>query len=229
MGLLVIDPGAGHKGVALHAGIGNVRIDTLFILQPVEIIVRHCLVFIIRGGYPAVVGHIAVMELDIVEAQLVPHRMYMHFTHALGVITGLGQFTGHGGFISPVHAVLIANPAIMFRRKARHQRCPGGNAAGASGVGIFKKLTFRSQGIQIRGFYIRMTGITQAISPKLVCHQKQNISFHASLTSSGSSKVSRPSLPDRYSSSSTLAIRSVLTTPPDMRNPRFFPAISSSS
>ena len=47
-------------------------------------------------------------------------------------------------------------------------------------------------------------------------------------SSGGSSKVNLPSFPLRYSSSSTFAIRSVLTSPPEIRNPRFLPASSSS-
>ena len=50
---------------------------------------------------------------------------------------------------------------------------------------------------------------------------------HAS--ASGISSVMRPSLPPRYSSSSTPAIRSRSYSPPEMRKPRFFAACSSSS
>ena len=45
--------------------------------------------------------------------------------------------------------------------------------------------------------------------------------------SSGSSSVKLPSLPPRNSSSKILAIRSVSTSPPEIKKPRFFPAASS--
>ena len=44
---------------------------------------------------------------------------------------------------------------------------------------------------------------------------------------SGSSNVKRPSLPERNSSSRIFAMRSVSTSPPEIRKPRFFPAASS--
>ena len=48
-------------------------------------------------------------------------------------------------------------------------------------------------------------------------------------SASGISSVMRPSLPPRYSSSSTPAIRSRSYSPPEMRKPRFLAACSSSS
>ena len=45
---------------------------------------------------------------------------------------------------------------------------------------------------------------------------------------SGSSSVNRPNLPARNSSSKIFAIRSVSTSPPEIRKPRFRPAASSS-
>ena len=56
---------------------------------------------------------------------------------------------------------------------------------------------------------------------------ERNVLAHA--FSSGNSSVKRPSLPARYSSSKMRAMRSVFTSPPDMRKPRLRPAFSSSS
>ena len=53
--------------------------------------------------------------------------------------------------------------------------------------------------------------------------------FHHTSSSSGDSSVKFPSFPLLYSSSSTRDIRSVSTSPPEIRNPRFRPHRSSSS
>ena len=64
---------------------------------------------------------------------------------------------------------------------------------------------------------------------ELTLHGPETIYFHVAHTPCGTSSVKRPSFPLRNSSSRILAMRSVSTSPPDIRNPRLRPASSSSS
>ena len=58
-------------------------------------------------------------------------------------------------------------------------------------------------------------------------HQDFSEDTYRTLMAAGSSNVKRPSLPERNSSSRIFAMRSVSTSPPEIRKPRFFPAASS--
>ena len=58
---------------------------------------------------------------------------------------------------------------------------------------------------------------------------KMQVDAHALSPSGGSSSVKRPSLPPRNSSSRMRLIRSVSTSPPEIKNPRLRPAFSSSA
>ena len=170
-----IGPGAGGPAVAVHAGVGHVRIRAQLAFQPVEIIVRDQLVFAVFHIGVTIFMQVAVVQLHVVEAQIVAQGMHMHLAHALGVVAGPAQFSGHGAAVVPVHPILIAHLSGVALAQARVQNGPGGHAGGAGGPGIGKIDAVGGKGVQIRSFHIRVPGIAQAVSPLLIGHDQKNV------------------------------------------------------
>ena len=166
----VINPRACHPGIAFHAGIGNIRFDALFIFQPVKIIVGDFLRLVVRGFRITIRMKIAVMQFNIVKAHKIAQRMHMHFSHTLGVIAGLCQFTGHGMGIIEIYQILIAYTAVFFLGKTGVKGRSCRNTAGAGRVGVVKKRAFGCQRIQKRGLHVGMAGDSHTISAHLVRH-----------------------------------------------------------
>ncbi len=115
------------------------------------------------------------MELHVMEAHKVPQRMYMHFSHTLGIIAGLCQRACHGDRILPRHSVLIAHPPMMFLLQAGVQCAARRDAAGAGGIGVGIAHATGGQMIQIGGLHIRMPCRAHAVSAHLIRHDEQNV------------------------------------------------------
>ena len=128
-------------------------------------------------GNAAIAGtvEISVMEINIVESQIIAQRVNVHLSHALGIITGFRKFSGHGVTIIPGDSVFIAYPAVMTLLPAGVQCGAGSDTAGAGTVCPVKDNSPGSQGVEIWGFDVWVSGIAQAVCPELICHDKYNV------------------------------------------------------
>lgn len=172
MVFFLINPGTSHPAVAFQSGIRYVCVDAFFLFQPVKVIIG-----IFLGLLPGDTGiagavKIAVVKLNIVETQIIPQWVYMHFPHTLAVVSCFGKFACHSVWIIPDNAILIAGSLVMFLGQTGVKSGSGGNAAWAGAVGIVKRNTPAGQCIQIRSFDIRMSGKAQTVPTKLVSHNQ---------------------------------------------------------
>ena len=111
------------------------------------------------------------MKVHIVEAQVIPQGIDVHLAHALGIVSGFGEFASHGVRVSPGYIVLIAYPAVMALFHAGVQGCPGSDTAWAGAVGPVEIHAPGSQGVKVGGLHIRVSRVSQGISPELIRHQ----------------------------------------------------------
>ena len=170
MSFLRINPRSGDPTIALQACICYICIHTALISQPVKIVICLTLRFSI-GNFTVSIGvQIPVVELHIVKSQIIPQRMYVHLSYALGIVPGLGQFAGNGMLILPRNIVFIPYPSMMFRCQTCMKGCSGCNTTGTSTIGVFKHYSATGKSIQKGSFYIGMACSSQTVSPKLICH-----------------------------------------------------------
>ena len=209
-----VNPGSGHPAVAVKAGVRHIRRGTQIVFQPPVVVVRPALIFKAGSIRPAVGVEIPVVEPHVVKAQIVSQGMDVHLAHTLSIISCGTQLPGQGVGIAPGDQILIAHPAVFPLGHSGVQRRPGGDTAGAGGVGIGEADTLRRQRIQIGGFHIGMSGNAQTIPSHLVCHQKDDIGpiqcTHL-LCCGQPIWYQRISLESRWSSKESLSVKMVVT------------------
>ena len=209
-----VNPGPHRPAVAVQAGVRHIRRGTQIVFQPPVVVVRPALIFKAGSIRPAVGVKVPIVEPHVVKAQIVSQGMDVHLAHTLGIISCGTQLPGQGVGIAPGDQILIAHPAVFPLGHSGVQRRPGGDTAGAGGVGILKADTLRRQRIQIGGFHIGMSGNAQAIPSHLVCHQKDDIGpiqcTHL-LCCGQPIWYQRISLESRWSSKESLSVKMVVT------------------
>ena len=117
------------------------------------------------------------MEIHMVESEIIPERVDVHFSDALRIVSGFGKLTGHGVFVVPGQAVLVAYASVVALLHAGVQGGPRRDAAGACAVCVGEDHAFRRQAVKIGRFDIRVSGVAQTVRAKLICHDKYDVWF----------------------------------------------------
>ena len=172
---LLIGPGAGGPAVAVHAGIRHVGLHAKLIFEPIEVIVRKKLIFIVVHAREPVFVQIAVMQLHVVEAQVIAQGMDVHFSHALRIIARAAQLARHRAAVIPVHPVLVADLSGVALAQAGVQDRARRNAGGAGGPGVGEVNAVGGQRIQIGRFDVRMPGVAETVSALFVGHDQKDV------------------------------------------------------
>ena len=86
MRIFLIHPRPGNPAIALHAGINHIGVYTLFIFEPVHIIISIFLRLVPWHIAVTVIMEIAVMQFHMVKAKIIAQWMDMHLTYALGIV-----------------------------------------------------------------------------------------------------------------------------------------------
>ena len=165
-----MDPGPRQIAVAVYAGVCYVSIGSQLLFQPVKVVVSHELGFPVWNRAVPGAVEISVVKVYIMESQKIAKGMDMHLSNTLSVISGSRQLPCHCMFVIPGKIVFIAYPAMMALFPSGMEGSPGGNTTGAGTVCMVEDHPLSGQTVKIRGLYIWVTTVAQAVSPELVCH-----------------------------------------------------------
>ena len=124
-----------------------------------------------NGGIP-VISKIAIVQTQSLEPAMFFHRMYMHLSNTLCLVSVCTELFCEHVIVVPVDTILISDTSVVLLTFPGKKRSSCRDTAWTGGIGAVKEGTIRSERVKVRCLDVRMSGIGKTVSTKLVTHKK---------------------------------------------------------
>ena len=171
MEVFFLVPRPGRDGVAVQAVLEVIRIAAQLLAQPRCIVVHQGVIPVAPAGKV----QMAIVEDDVLEADLRTFGEDVHLADGLCLVAAFGEFSGDGDGVIPRHAILIPDAAVRSLTQACEEPCPCGDACWAGGIGAGEARTAQCHLVQVRGVDHGMAVDAQAIPTPLVDTDQDDI------------------------------------------------------
>ena len=99
----------------------------------------------------------------------------MGFADVDGLVSGFGEFAGHGVFVLPRFVVLVTDHAGGIGRLAGHEGAAGGYAGWARRVTSGEHSAFSGEAVEVGGFGDGVVEAADAIAAEVVCDDEDDV------------------------------------------------------